>query len=191
MRRALDPFRFLLISVAGWLGQQQRDAIDYLREENRVLREQLGGKRLRLNDGQRRRLATKAKLLGSRILREVATIVTPETLLAWHRKLIAHKYDGSKHRGPGRPRTRDKIEDLVVRLAKENREWGYRRIPTGPYAIVRHPMYAAYMAMQLATPLALGSWKSRVQSKVARRAGRGLAGRCEATTLDEVDCDAY
>ena len=91
MRRALDPFRFLLISVAGWLGQQQRDAIDYLREENRVLREQLGGKRLRLNDGQRRRLATKAKLLGSRILREVATIVTPETLLAWHRKLIAHK----------------------------------------------------------------------------------------------------
>jgi hypothetical protein len=128
MRRTFDPFRLLLISVAGWLGQQQRDAIDYLREENRVLREQLGNKRLRLNDDQRRRLAAKAKMLGRRILRQVATIVTPETLLAWHRKLIAQKYNGSKNRGPGRPRTRDKIEDLVVRLATENRDWGYRRI---------------------------------------------------------------
>jgi hypothetical protein len=90
MRRTLDPFRLLLVSIAGWLSQQQRDAIDYLREENRVLREQLGGKRLGLNDDQRRRLAAKAKMLGRRILREVATIVTPETLLAWHRK-IAHK----------------------------------------------------------------------------------------------------
>jgi transposase InsO family protein len=128
MRRSFDPFRFLLISVAGWLGQQQRDAIDYLREENRVLREQLGGRRLRLSDDQRRRLAAKAKTLGRRLLREIATIVTPETLLAWHRKLIAQKYDGSGNRGPGRPRTRDKMEDLVVRLATENRAWGYTRI---------------------------------------------------------------
>jgi putative transposase len=128
MRLTFDPFQLLLVSVAGWLSQQQRDAIDYLREENRVLREQLGGKRLRLNDDQRRRLAAKAKILGRRILREVATIVTPETLLAWHRKLIAQKYDGSKNRGPGRPRTGDKIENLVVRLATENRDWGYRRI---------------------------------------------------------------
>jgi putative transposase len=103
MHRTFDPFHLLLISVAGWLGQQQRDAIDYLREENRVLREQLGGKRLRLSDDQRRRLAAKAKILGRGILREVAKIVTPETLLAWHRRLIAQKYDGSKNRGPGRP----------------------------------------------------------------------------------------
>jgi hypothetical protein len=81
MRRTVDPFRLLLVSIAGWLSQQQRDAIDYLREENGVLREQLGGKRLGLNDDQRRRLAAKAKMLGRRILREVATIVTPETLL--------------------------------------------------------------------------------------------------------------
>jgi len=128
MRRTFDPFRLLLISIAGWLGQQERDAIDYLREENRVQRERLGGKRLRLNDDQRRRLAAKAKTLGRRLLREVAIILTPETLLAWHRKLIAEKYDGSKHRGPGRPRTREKIEDLVVGLARENRDWGYRRI---------------------------------------------------------------
>jgi transposase InsO family protein len=128
MRRTFDPFRLLLVSIAGWLGQQQRDAIDYLREENRVLREQLGNKRLRLNDDQRRRLAAKAKMLGRRILREVATIVTPETLLAWHRKLIAQKYDGSGKRGPGRPRTAGEIEALVVRMAEENRDWGYRRI---------------------------------------------------------------
>jgi len=92
----LDSLRLLLIPIAGWLSQQQRDAIDCLREENRVLREQLGGKRLRLNDDQRRRLAAKAKTLGRRLLREVATIVTPETLLAWHRKLIANKYDGTR-----------------------------------------------------------------------------------------------
>ena len=78
-----DPFRLLLISISGWISQQQRDVIDYLQEENRVLRQQLGGKRLRLSDDQRRRLAVKAKKLARRILREVATIVTPETLLAW------------------------------------------------------------------------------------------------------------
>jgi putative transposase len=80
MRPTFDPFRLLLISIAGRLGQQQRDVIDYLQEENRILRQQLGNKRLRLSDDQRRRLAAKAKKLGRRILRELATIVTPETL---------------------------------------------------------------------------------------------------------------
>ena len=84
------------------MSQQQLDVIDYLQEENRVLRQQLGGKRLRRSDEQRRRLAAKANKLARRVLREVATIVTPERLLVWHRKLIAQKYDGSKHRGPGR-----------------------------------------------------------------------------------------
>jgi putative transposase len=99
MRLTLDPFRLLLISLAGCLNQLQQDVIDYLQEENRVLREQLGCKRLRLNDDQRRRLAVKAKKLGWRVLHELTTIVTPETLLAWHRKLIARKYDGSKQSG--------------------------------------------------------------------------------------------
>jgi hypothetical protein len=92
--KILDPFRLVLIAVAGWMNQQQQDAIDYLREENRILREQLGGRRLRLNDDQRRRLASKAKRLGRKMLAAVATIVTPETLLAWHQRLIAEKYDG-------------------------------------------------------------------------------------------------
>jgi hypothetical protein len=79
MPRVLDPFRFVRIAVAGWMNQRQVQMIDYLREENRVLREQLGGRRLRLNDDQRRRLAAKAKGLGRKLLAEVATIVTPET----------------------------------------------------------------------------------------------------------------
>ena len=128
MPRVLDPFRFVLMAVAGWMNQRQLQVIDYLREENRVLREQLGERRLRFTDDQRRRLAAKAKELGRKLLREIATIVTPETLLAWHRKLIAQKYDGSAKRGPGRPRTADEIETLVVRMAEENLDWGYRRI---------------------------------------------------------------
>jgi transposase InsO family protein len=110
------------------MNQRQLQVIDYLREENRVLREQLGGRRVRFNDDQRRRLAVKAKALGRRVLAEIATLATPETLLAWHRKLIAQKYDGSGKRGPGRPRTADEIEALVIRMAEENRDWGYRRI---------------------------------------------------------------
>src|SRR5215469_10144948 len=110
------------------MNQGQLQVIDYLREENRVLREQLDGRRLRLDDNQRRRLAIKAKALGRKVLTEVASIVTPETLLGWHRKLIAQKYDGTAHRSPGRPRTADEIEALVVRMAEENRDWGYRRI---------------------------------------------------------------
>jgi transposase InsO family protein len=128
MPRVVDPFRFVLIAVAGWMNQRQLQMIDYLREENRVLREQLGGRRVRLNDDQRRRLAAKAKGLGRKLLAEVATIVAPETLLVWHRKLIAQKYDGSGKRPPGRPRTAREIEALVVRMAEENRDWGYRRI---------------------------------------------------------------
>src|SRR5215831_17678481 len=128
MLHVLDPFRFVLIAVAGWMNQREYQIIDYLREENRVLREQLGQRRLRFNDYQRRRLAVKAKGLAGKLLREVATIVTPETLMAWHRRLIAQKYDGSGKRGCGRPRKSAEIEDLVVRMAKENRSWGYRRI---------------------------------------------------------------
>lgn len=127
MPQVLDPFRFLLIALAGWMNQRQQLTIAYLREENRVLHEQLGGRRLRFNDEQRRRLATKAQGLGRQLLAEVATLVTPETLLAWHRKLIAQKYDGRGRRGPGRPRTASEIEMLVVRLAEENRDWRMAR----------------------------------------------------------------
>jgi hypothetical protein len=120
-QRGIDPFRFMLIAVSGWMNHRQRQVIEYLREENRVLREQLGGRRVRLNDNQRRRLAVKVKALGRKVLAEVASIVTPETLLSWHRKLIAQKYDGTAHRSPGRPRTADEIEALVVRRIENTR----------------------------------------------------------------------
>jgi transposase InsO family protein len=93
-----------------------------------VLREQLGGKRIRFTDDQRRRLAAKGKALGRKVLGEVCTLVTPETLLRWYRTLIAKKYDGSAKRGPGRPRVQESITELVVRMAKEDISWGYGRI---------------------------------------------------------------
>src|SRR5215468_5782958 len=128
MRACLDPFSFLVISIAGWLNQRQQQVIEYLVEENRVLREQIGKRRLRFTDNQRYRLAAKAKKLGRKALVQIATIVTPETLLTWHRKLIARKYDGSAFRTPGRPTTSIETSKLVVRMAEGNRDWGYRRI---------------------------------------------------------------
>src|SRR5688572_2403119 len=128
MRAGLDPFSFLVLAVAGWLNGKQQQVVEYLIEENRVLREQIGHRRLRFNDDQRRRLAGKAKKLGRKVLAQVATIVTPETLLAWHRKLIAMKYDGSAFRKLGRPRTSMEISNLVIRMAEENGGWGYRRL---------------------------------------------------------------
>jgi len=99
-----------------------------LGEENRVLREQRGSRRLRLTDVQRRRLAQLGKALGRRALSEVCSIVTPDTILRWYRKLIANKYDGSSKRGPGRPRKPNALRELVLRMARENPSWGYTRI---------------------------------------------------------------
>jgi putative transposase len=124
----LNPIEFVVIAVAGWMNQRQQDAIVYLRQENRVLREQLGERRLRFTDEQRRRLAVCGKRLGRKVLTEIATLVTPATLLGWHRKLIAQKYDGSASRKPGRPMKQNDVTALVIRMAQENRDWGYRRL---------------------------------------------------------------
>jgi putative transposase len=145
MPKVLDPFRFVLIAIAGWMNQHPLQMLDYLREENRVLREQLGPRRLRRNDDQRRRLAVRAKGLGRKLLAEVASIVTPETLLAWHRKLIAQKYDGRAQRPPGRPRSAGEIEALVLRWAEENRDGGYRRIQ-GALSHLGHQVARSTMA---------------------------------------------
>ena len=122
------PLQFLMLIFAGWVRRHQQDVIDYLQEENRALREQMGGKRLRLTDQQRRRLAVRAKRVGRKGLSQIETLVTPDTLLRWHRQLIAKKYDGSKRRRPGRPRTAVEIRDLVLRMARDNPRWGYTRI---------------------------------------------------------------
>ena len=120
--------QFLLLVLAGWVNRQQQDVIDYLQEENRVLRAGLRGKRLRLSDDERRRLAVKAQALGREALTQIASVATPATLLRWYRHLIAAKYDGSKNRSPGRPPTAKDIRELIVRVARENPTWGYTRL---------------------------------------------------------------
>lgn len=135
----LDPWQFLLITLAGWINRNQQDVIDYLLEENRVLKRQLRGRRLRLTDDERRRLAVKGKALGRQVLQKIATIVTPDTILAWYRKLVARKWDYSERRKPGRPRTKTETSDLVVRMARENTTWGYTRIQ-GALAHVGHEL---------------------------------------------------
>ncbi len=120
MNRIIQPWPLLLTALAGWLNREQQQIIEYLQEENKVLKEHLKGKRIRYTDKQRRRLAAKAKVLGRTILRQLNTLVTPDTLLAWHRGLIAKKYDGSAKRGPGRPRIMREIEALIVTIAQNN-----------------------------------------------------------------------
>ena len=105
MSTPLQPLTLLVVAVAGWVQREQQTAIVYLLEENRVLKARLRGRKLRLTDDERHRLAVTGKALGRKLLAEVAGIVTPETLLAWHRRLIARKWDYSAWRKqPGRPR---------------------------------------------------------------------------------------
>jgi putative transposase len=118
----------LLAYITGSVDQELLVRNEYLVIENRILRQQITG-RVRLSDGERKTLAELGKRLGKKALQEVASIVTPDTILAWHRKLIANKFDGSEHRqAPGRPMIDTEVEALVVRMAQENRSWGYDRI---------------------------------------------------------------
>jgi putative transposase len=102
--------------------------IEYLKAENRLLRERLGGRRIVFTDAERRQLAEKARAVGRKVLSELGTIVTPETLLCWHRELVARKWSFVERQRPGRPRTREELVVLVVRMASENPGWGYTRI---------------------------------------------------------------
>lgn len=118
----------LLSYISGSVDQELLLRNEYLTAENRILRQQIKGN-LKLTDGERKTLAEIGKRLGRKALEEVATIVRPETILGWHRKLIARKFDGSRNRScTGRPKTERELEQLVVRLAGENRSWGYDRI---------------------------------------------------------------
>src|SRR2546425_7363173 len=118
----------LLAYITGTVDQELLLRNEYLVTENRILRNQIRG-RVRLTDGERRMLAEMGQTLGKEALKDVANIVKPDTILGWHRKLVAQKFDGSTQRkAPGRPTIDKEVEDLVVRLAQENRSWGYDRI---------------------------------------------------------------
>ena len=129
MKFILHPWQLMLIIVASWVNQQQ-EVIEYLRTENAVLKEKLGKKRILLTNEQRRRLAVKGKILGRNQLEQVGALFTPDTILRWHRQLVANKWDYShrKEKRTGRPRIRQVIVDLTVKFAKENPTWGYDRI---------------------------------------------------------------
>jgi putative transposase len=109
--------------LTGWLERREREALAYLIEENRLLRRQLGRRRLQLTNDDRRRLAVRAFRVGRRALREIATIVTADTLLRWHRQLIARKWTYATR--PGRRNVLAEIRRLVIQMAKENPTWGY------------------------------------------------------------------
>lgn len=123
------PLQMVLLMFAGWVNRQQLEVIEYLKEENRLLKERLGGQRILFTNAERRRWARKAHALGRKALNELETLVTPDTLLRWYRTLIARKWNYShRRRSPGRPRTRCTIVELIVRMALENPCWGYTRI---------------------------------------------------------------
>ena len=120
------PFHLLLVAFLGWVEREQRTVIDFLREENRALKAQLLGHRIRLTDDQRRRLAVLGHQIGRCALRHIATLVTPDTILRWHRELVAQTWSCWKRR-PGRPGVQREIRELVLRMASENPGWGYTR----------------------------------------------------------------
>ncbi len=128
MSRLPVPFQCVLLMFAGWVNRHQLDVIEYLQEENRVLKERLGGRRVCFTDIERRRLAQNAKALGRKVLSGLETLVTPDTLLQWYRELVVRKWDYSHRRGPGRPRIKKTIVNSVLRMAIENPSWGYTRI---------------------------------------------------------------
>src|SRR5678816_263409 len=127
-KMSVAPLQFVLLVFAGWVNRRQLEIVEYLQEENRVLREQLGDRRLRFTDAQRRRLATKGKALGRRALEQLAGLVTPDTILRWYRELIAKKYDSTAQRERSGRGMTTSPQRLVVRFATENPSWGYTRI---------------------------------------------------------------
>jgi integrase len=117
----------MLAYVTGTVDQELMARNEYLAAENRIMKAQLKG-RLKLSDAERSVLGEIGHRLGRKILADVATVARPDTILGWYRKLVARKFDGLARRGPGRPRISREVEQLILRMASENRSWGYDRI---------------------------------------------------------------
>jgi hypothetical protein len=125
MKSVLQPWQLLLLILAGWVNRHQQEVLEYLRAENQVLKEKLGKRRMLLTDDQRRRLAVKGKVLGRKALQEITTIVTPDTILRWHRQLVAQKWDFSERRRKlGRPPVAKETIELLLRIAREKSHLG-------------------------------------------------------------------
>jgi putative transposase len=129
MSFVLQPWQFFFVILVGWVQREQQKIILFNQAELEAMMKAQGKKRLLLTDDQRRLLAVKGKSLGRKALMELTTIVTPDTILRWHRTLVAQKWDYSDRRkSVGRPRVDKEVVDLVLRFARENLTWGYDRI---------------------------------------------------------------
>jgi transposase InsO family protein len=129
MSFVLQPWQFFFVILVGWVQPEQQKIILFYQAELEAMMKAQGKKQLLLTDDQRRLLAVKGKSLGRKVLMELTTIVTPDTILRWHRTLVAQKWDYSDRRkSVGRPRADKKVVDLVLRFARENLTWGYDRI---------------------------------------------------------------
>ena len=128
---------FLLMTVSGWVYRHQLIVIEFLQAENPLLKARLRGKRIRFTDAERALLARKAKAVGRKTLLKLDTVVSPDTLMRWHRRLVAQKWNFAHRRSPGRPGIMREISALIVRMAQDNPKWGYTRIQ-GALANLRH-----------------------------------------------------
>src|SRR5688572_14543827 len=126
---SVPPLLTLLVMVvSGWVHRHQLLVVEFLQAENRMLKERLRGKRIRFTDAERALLARKAKAVARKALLKLDTIVSPDTLLRWHRRLVAQKWNFVHRRGPGRRGSMREITELIVRMALDNSGWGYTRI---------------------------------------------------------------
>jgi len=127
MNFILKPWQLFFLILSGWINRQQREIIEFQNAQIQALLDKMGRKQILLTDDQRRVLAVKGKALGRKAMMELTTIVTPDTILRWHRRLIGEKRNYSAHRenAPSRPPVPDEVTRLILRIAKENPTWGY------------------------------------------------------------------
>ena len=128
MPTSFRPWTIVLAALSEFVRREQEKVIEYLQVENQILRERLGGNRVPLSDDQRRRLAIKGKALGRQQLKKIATVAQADTVLRWHRELVELNRYTRPRRNIGRPTTDKEIVELVLRMARENVSWGYKRI---------------------------------------------------------------
>ena len=168
----LQPWQLFFMVFASWVHREQQKIIEFYQAELEAVMKAQGKKRLLLTDDQRRLLAVKGKSLGRKALMELTTIVTPDTILRWHRTLVAKKWDYSDQRkSVGRPRIRQVIVDLILRFANENPTWGYDRIQGAwPMSATTSPtrLWATFSSSTESSPLRTGN---------DRQLGRRLSSR--------------
>ncbi len=138
----IKPTMILLAMLAGWINRQQHDAINFLMEENKILKHELlkatGNKRIILNQVQKRRLGILAKRVGRKMLFDISCIFAPDTLLRWFKQLAGNKYNGSNNRSKfGRPRISDELKQLIIDMAKDHKHLGYKVSPATISRVLR------------------------------------------------------